>query len=24
LCIAKQDGTLDEAARRLNEFAARL
>jgi methionine transaminase len=24
LCIAKQDSTLDEAARRLNEFAARL
>jgi len=24
LCIAKQDGTLDEACRRLNEFAARL
>jgi len=24
LCIAKQDGTLDEAARRLNDFSARL
>jgi methionine transaminase len=24
LCVAKQDSTLDEAARRLNEFAARL
>ena len=24
LCIAKKDSTLDEAARRLNEFAARL
>ena len=24
LCIAKQDSTLDEAAQRLNEFAARL
>jgi methionine aminotransferase len=24
LCIAKQDSTLDEAAKRLNEFAARL
>ena len=24
LCIAKQDATLDEAARRLNAFAARL
>ncbi|HEV7443127.1 MAG TPA: aminotransferase class I/II-fold pyridoxal phosphate-dependent enzyme, partial [Steroidobacteraceae bacterium] len=24
LCVAKQDSTLDEAAKRLNEFAARL